>query len=53
MYQGIPDEMSEDMDDDSEYNDPRRSKYAFCRDRNFGYEVQEYIQMKREIRKRK
>jgi hypothetical protein len=32
---------------------PKKSQYVFKLERDFGYEIQEYLSLRREIRKRK
>lgn len=44
------------FDDESSENSPRKpnkTPYVFNLDRNFGYEIQEYIMMRKELQKRK
>ena len=45
--------QSEDDDPFDSDEQPKRSNYQFNLERNFGYEIQEYILMRREIQKRK
>lgn len=56
-------QSTDDMfDDDFESDDPnkqnpwntkKKSKYVFKLERDFGYEIQEYISLRRELRRRK
>ena len=51
----LPNLLFQNEDDDPFDSDeqPKRSNYQFNLERNFGYEIQEYILMRREIQKRK
>ena len=50
LYQ---DREDDPFDSDSDGTKLKRSSYVFNLERNFGYEIQEYILMRREIQKRK
>lgn len=43
----------EDNKQDNPWSSKKKSQYVFKLERDFGYEIQEYITLKREIRRRK